>query len=89
MKKSTFAAILFTLAATVAISGCDKKIDNALIGVNQCNVIQEKNADGSLGKTNTICKKASINELIASVSESKKQGGKGIVSVDINGYKLM
>lgn len=89
MKNSTFAAILFTLAATLAVSGCDKKIDNTLIGVNQCNIIQEHNADGSLGKTNTVCKKASINELIAAVSESKKNGGKGIVSVDVNGHKLM
>lgn len=89
MKNSTFAAILFTLAATAAISGCDKKIDNALIDVNQCNIIQEHNADGSLGKTNTVCKKTSINELIAAVSESKKNGGKGIVSVEMNGHKII
>lgn len=91
MKKSFVAAFLFVTAASAMVVGCDqnKKVDNALIGLNQCNVVQSKGVDGTVGNKATSCSKASVKEVMQSVSLARKEGKNISVSVEVAGFKLI
>lgn len=89
MKRSFIASVFFFVAASTVLVGCDQKMTNSLVSVNQCNVNKVKNELGDVISETRSCKITSLKEAMASTSQALKQGGDMSVSVDFNGKKIM
>lgn len=89
MKRSFIASVFVIVAASTVLIGCDQKVDNSLIGLNQCNINKVKNEQGDVVSETRSCTTASLKEIMASTSLAFKEGSDVSISVDYNGKKIM